>query len=79
MVNVQGEPLSPESLRMLEYLKGRAVALDAAALRARVRAAMNELDAALAGVDEDTSRAHPVAGEWSVAQVVDHVAQTQIR
>ena len=28
---------------------------------------------------ETEARAHPLEGEWSIAQVVDHIAQTQIR
>jgi hypothetical protein len=79
VINVNGEPLSPESLRMLDYLRARATALDPVQIRSRVRAAMTELDQALQGVGEADARAHPLAGEWSLAQVVDHVAQTQIR
>jgi hypothetical protein len=79
MTTVQGEPLSAESLRMLEYLSGRAAGLSPAEIRGRVRAAMAELDLALDGVDEAGARAPAIAGEWSIAQVVDHVAQTQIR
>lgn len=65
--------------RMLDYLRTRATALGAAELRARLRAAADELDAQLRPVDEETARARPVTGEWSIAEVVDHVAQTQIR
>jgi hypothetical protein len=79
MENARREPLSAESARMLEYLEGRAAALGPPELRGRVRAAMKELDGALAGVTEAAARAHPLPGEWSIAQVVDHVAQTQIR
>ncbi len=79
MTNTQGGPLAPESERMLEYLRSRAAALGPAELRARVRAAMNEMDAVLSGVAAADARAHPLAGEWSIAQVVDHLAQTQIR
>ncbi len=79
MVNVNGEPLSPESVRMLEYLRERAAALDPPEIRGRVRAAMNELDQALGGIGEAEARQHPLDGEWSIAQVVDHVAQTQMR
>jgi hypothetical protein len=64
---------------MLDYLRTRAAALSPAELRARVRAAADELDAQLAPVNEPGARAHPMAGEWSIAEVVDHVAQTQIR
>ena len=49
MTNVNGEPLSPESLRMLDYLRERAVALDPAEIDGRVRAAMTELDQAIRG------------------------------
>ncbi len=79
MNNVQGEPLSAESRSMLEYLEGRAAALGPGEIRGRVRAAMRELDGVLDGVGEREARAHPIDGEWSIAQVVDHVAQTQIR
>ena len=79
LTNVTGEPLSAESLRMLDYLRERAVALDPVEILGRVRAAMSELDQALEGVGERDARAHPLDGEWSIAQVVDHIAQTQIR
>ena len=79
MTNVNGEPLSPESLRMLQYLRERAGALDPMEIHGRVRAAMSELDQALQAVGETEARAHPIEGEWSIAQVVDHIAQTQIR
>jgi hypothetical protein len=79
MANVQGEPLSPESLRMLDYLRERARALDPMEIHGRVRAAMSELDQALQAVGETEARARPLEGEWSIAQVVDHIAQTQIR
>jgi hypothetical protein len=79
MENIDGEPLATESVRMLEYLRERAAALGPAEIRGRVRAAMKEMDAAVAGLDEGEARAHPVRGEWSIAQVVDHLAQTQIR
>ncbi len=65
--------------RMQEYLRTRAAALGPAEIRARVHAAAAELEAALAGIVEMDSRRHPLAGEWSLAQVVDHVAQTTVR
>ncbi len=77
--SVTGEPLSPEGTRMLHYLSSRAAAITPADLRSRVRAAMAELDTALAGVNDIGARQHPFSGEWGVADVVDHVAQTQIR
>jgi hypothetical protein len=65
--------------RTLEYLRTRAAGLDAARIRARVRAAGAELLAALEGLPETDARRAPRPGEWSVAQVVDHVAQSTIR
>jgi hypothetical protein len=79
LTNVAGEPLSAEGRRLLDYLRSRGRGLPLPQLRERVRAAMRELDAALEGLDETRARRQPLAGEWSVAQVVDHVAQTQIR
>jgi hypothetical protein len=70
---------SPERTRMLDYLTTRAAALGPAELRARFRTAATELEAAVAGLDEATARRPPGPGEWSIAQVVDHVAQTTIR
>ena len=76
---MNGEPLSPESLRMLEYLRERAAALDPAG-DPRPRAGRHERAGPGArGVGEAEARAHPLEGEWSIAQVVDHIAQTQIR
>lgn len=79
LTNVAGEPLSPDGVRLLEYLRSRAEALTPVQLRDRVRAAMKELDAALAGLGEPEARRQLIPGEWTIAQVVDHVAQTQIR
>ena len=70
---------APEQRRMLDYLRTRAAALTSPELRARVRAAAGELDQALAGVAEPDVRRRSAPGEWSVAQVVDHVAQTTAR
>ena len=44
-----------------------------------MRAAAAEFQATLAGLDEDEARRSVLAGEWTVAQVVDHVAQSTVR
>src|SRR5262245_46742155 len=62
-----------------EYLRMRAANLEAARLRARVRAAGAELEAALAGLDEPMARRPARPGEWTIAQVVDHIAQSTVR
>jgi hypothetical protein len=72
---VDGRPLAPESIRMLEYLKTRAGELSAFSICARVRAAAEELESVVAA----QARVRPMPGKWTIAQVVDHIAQTQIR
>jgi hypothetical protein len=71
--------VSPEKARAQEYLTTRAEAMTAQQIRARMRAAVVELDAAVDGVSQQASRQVVVAGEWTIAQVVDHVAQGTIR
>ena len=71
--------MSAERDRMVEYLRTRAAALGPAEIHARFRAAAGEFDAALAGLTEAEARRAPGTGEWSVAQVADHLAQTMIR
>ena len=65
--------------RTVDYLRTRAASLDAGRIRARVRAAGAELEAALAGLGETDARRRTGPGEWTVAQVVDHVAQSTVR
>jgi len=73
------EATPSEPARLLDYIRTRAAGLDAMRLRARVRAAAGELEAALTGLDEADARRQVLAGEWTVAQVVDHVAQSTVR
>jgi hypothetical protein len=73
------DPARPARARLLDYLRTRAAGLDAPRLRARVRSAAAELEAALAGLDEPAARRRVTADEWTVAQVVDHVAQSTVR
>lgn len=64
---------------MMEYLKSRAVAMSAAAIRERIRLAARELESAVDAVDASQARVRPIAGKWHLAEVVDHIAQTQAR
>jgi hypothetical protein len=64
---------------MMEYLRERSAALSAKELRARVGAAVSELEAALDGVDAAQAARRPPDGGWSIAQVVDHMAQSNVR
>lgn len=70
---------SPEKAKAIEYLTTRAEAMTATQIRARMRAAVVELEAAMVGVDQEMARALVVPGEWTIAQVVDHMAQGTIR
>ncbi|HYL77023.1 MAG TPA: DinB family protein [Bryobacteraceae bacterium] len=79
MTAVDGSPLAPESIRMLEYLKTRATEMTAAAIRARIGTAARELEEAVALVSASGARLRPIAGKWTIAEVVDHIAQTQVR
>ena len=74
------DPQAPsEKEKAIEHLTVRADAMTAQQIRARMRAAVVELEAALDGVDEGAARASVVPGEWTIAQVVDHLAQGTIR
>jgi hypothetical protein len=79
ITDVNGDALAPESLRMLEYLKIRATEMSTAGIRERIRAAAQELEAAVSQVSSSDARRRPVEGKWHVAEVVDHISQTQIR
>ncbi len=76
---IDGQPLSSEAERALEYLRTRPAGLDVAGIRERVRAAALELEKAVEGVPESIARERPIADKWNIAEVVDHIAQTQIR
>jgi hypothetical protein len=76
---VDGAPLSEEGAKLLEYLRSRAVSLGPAGIRDRVRAAATEFENAAASVSQEEARRHSISRKWSIAEIVDHVAQTQIR
>ena len=76
---VDGSPLAPESLQMLEYLRKRSAEMDAAAIRARLSTAARDLEEAVAAVSADDARKRPFSGKWTIAEVVDHMAQTNVR
>jgi hypothetical protein len=79
ITTLDNEPLSPEAVRMLEHLRSRSASLGLAGIRERIRAASRELESVIAGVSEAEARLRPVANKWTIAEVVDHIAQTQIR
>ena len=76
---VDGQPLCAEAERMLEYLRTRSHELDGSGIRERVRHAAEELEKIVDSVPETEIRRRPIAGKWNVAEIVDHIAQSQIR
>jgi len=76
---IDGAPLSGEGAKLLEYLRSRAVSLGPAGIRDRVRAAATEFESAAASVSQEEARRHSISGKWNIAEIVDHVSQTQIR
>lgn len=79
MRTVEGSTLAPESIRMMEYLRARSEEMTASAIRERIRAAARELESAVDSVSPDHCRLRPIEGKWTIAEVVDHISQTQIR
>jgi len=77
--DIHGQPLCSEAERMLDYVRTRSAALDASGIRERVRAAAHELEKLLAEVPESEVRLRPAPNKWTIAEIVDHIAQTQIR
>lgn len=71
--------LTAESQRMIDYLTARGGELSPAEICARVRAAADEFEAAFADVSEEDARARPAPGKWTLLEVLDHVAQSQVR
>jgi hypothetical protein len=79
ILDVEGAPLAPESIYMLEFVAKRAKELSTAAIRDRIRNAAHELEQAVAPVTAAEARMRPANGKWTIAETVDHVSQTQIR
>jgi hypothetical protein len=78
-VAVDGRPLTAESARMMDYLHTRARELSATEICERLRAAAGELERVVGSANEAVVRHRPFAGKWHMADVVDHISQTQIR
>ena len=76
---VDGSPLAPESIKMLEYTRTRAEEMTAAAIRDRVAGAARDLEDAVAAISAAGARVRPAPGKWNIAEVVDHIAHTQVR
>ena len=64
---------------MMDYVSRRAVEMTAAMIRDKIRTAAQEMEAAVAGLSAVEARMRPIEGKWNIAEVVDHITQTQIR
>jgi hypothetical protein len=73
------DALSPERQKAIDYLTIRAEGMPAEQVLARFRAAVGEFEALLEEFDETEARTVVIPGEWTAAQVVDHLAQTTAR
>jgi len=62
---------------MVRYLLEQAPGLPAEVVRQKLAASHTALEAALVGLGEDES--HRREGGWSIREIVDHMAQTNIR
>jgi hypothetical protein len=76
---LEQDALSLEGQKALDYLTVRAEAMPGEQVIARFRAAVGELEALLPEFDEAEARTVLIPGEWTAAQVVDHLAQTTAR
>jgi hypothetical protein len=80
LVAVDGQALTAESVKMMDYVHTRAQTLSATEICERTRAAAAELERVVASVvDLSMIRRKPFPGKWHMADVVDHISQTQIR
>lgn len=62
--------------KLRSYLAAQSAKLAAATITERLQEAADEFLARLDGVTDETARRPPAPGDWSVAEVVDHVTLT---
>ena len=68
--------MRPEQVRAKEYLDQQGSRRSAAQIRERVAAGFTALEEFLEGVSEADARARPMAGEWTIQEVADHLVET---
>ena len=79
LIAVDGQPLTAESLKMMDYVHSRAQTLSAFEICERTRAAAAELEKVVGSANGRDIRRKPFPGKWHMADVVDYISQTQIR
>ena len=65
-----------EQARLKSYLAAQSAKLSANEIRERVEMAAAEFFGVVDGVTDAVAHTPPVAGEWSVADILDHLALT---
>lgn len=68
--------LSPEQVKAKAYLEQQGSRRSADQIRERVAAGFAALEEFLDGVSETEARARPLADEWTIQEVVDHLVVT---
>jgi len=68
--------MRPEQVKAREYLEQQGSRRSAAQIRERVAAGFSALEDFLDDVSEAEARARPIAGEWSIQEVADHLVAT---
>lgn len=68
--------MRPEQVKAKEYLEQQGSRRSAAQISERVAAGFHALEEFLDGVSEADARARPMAEEWTIQEVVDHLVET---
>ena len=68
--------LSPEQVKAKEYLHDKGTLLPASEVHERVAAAFSAFENAVGELTAAQAAARPIAGEWTVHEVVDHLLET---
>ena len=73
------QPLRPEQVRALDYLRRKGTESTFDEIRGRVAATFERFAELIDGLDAETARRSPRAGAWSAQEVVDHLLVTDRR
>ena len=65
-----------EQQKLQGYLRAQGAKLSAEQIRDRIQEAADEFLGAVDGVGEPVAKKSPAAGEWSLAEILDHVIHT---
>ena len=68
--------MRPEQIKAREYLDQQGSRRSAVQIRERVAAGFTALEEFLEGTSEADARARPIAGEWTIQEVADHLVET---